>query len=271
MKHSKLKMVRSGNRLEIVRYKEAISYGDPQLRVSSKLYSEEKSESEKIKIVVSSSRRARRVFTRLVHANIKQWLNTAGKITKPTFLTLTFKENIKNNREANKVFTKFIKRLNYEATGQKKSFLKYMTAIEFQQRGAVHYHILFFNLLYIHKKRLEKIWGQGFIKVKRIKDVDKMIEYSCKYMVKNFLDNALVGQKNYFCSRGLKKPVIARDEKRNEFFIETHEEELGRIEEFSKKYSSNYCGEFHFSIYNLGKNKKLKAELLAFEMLFGLQ
>ena len=65
---------------------------------------------------------------------------------KPVFITLTFADNIQDLFIANAEFTLFIKRLNYYVFKQKKSILKYLVVPEFQKRGAVHYHIIFFNL-----------------------------------------------------------------------------------------------------------------------------
>lgn len=268
---TKLKTVRSGDRLELYRYKEPIKYGEPPQHIDSNLKPAEKSQSEKIKNRWLSSRRSKKTFTRLVYANINQWEDLKGKIARPTFLTLTFAENITNKKQANFEFTKFIKRLTYETTRKKTSYLKYIVTVEFQGRGAIHYHVLFFNLPYIPKKKIAQIWKQGFIKIKQAEDVKKTIDYLSKYMAKELSDDRLCGEKSYFCSRGLKKPVVTRNEEKIEFITSLYEKDFEKAEEFRKSYKSDYCGEFEFFIYDLKKSKKLKTELLAFEKLFGLQ
>jgi hypothetical protein len=53
------------------------------------------------------------------------------------FTTLTFRENLHNIKEANYEFLKFIKRVKY-----KFGDFKYLAVIEFQDRGAIHYHMI---------------------------------------------------------------------------------------------------------------------------------
>jgi len=83
-----------------------------------------------------SLKRAKANLRRLINANVGQY----GKEFKAKFLTLTFRENVQNIKQANYEFNKFIKRLNYRLYGTKKVNLKYTTVIEFQKRGAIHYH-----------------------------------------------------------------------------------------------------------------------------------
>ncbi len=54
--------------------------------------------------------RAKKQLRRLINANAGQY----GREFTTKFLTLTFKENITDPKEANYLFTKFIKRLNYK-------------------------------------------------------------------------------------------------------------------------------------------------------------
>ena len=61
------------------------------------------------------------------------------------FLTLTFADNMTDIKECNLLFKNFIKRLKYQYDLHN---LKYLAVIEFQQRGAVHYHVLL-NIPYI--------------------------------------------------------------------------------------------------------------------------
>jgi hypothetical protein len=46
--------------------------------------------------------------------------------------------------------------------------LKYVSVVEFQKRGAVHYHAVFFNLPFIVNDELAAIWSHGFIKINAI-------------------------------------------------------------------------------------------------------
>lgn len=116
------------------------------------------------------------------------------------FLTLTFAENLTNIEIANNLFNKFIKRLR-----SVKDDIRYIAVPEFQQRGAVHYHVLMSGK-YFPKAQLEKIWGHGFIKLKSIKQVEKLGKYISKYLTKEMFDQ-LRGKKKFFTSRGIIKPT----------------------------------------------------------------
>jgi len=174
-------------------------------------------------ILKSSCRRSKRMIKRLIYANSFKWFKNNDKPYLPITLTLTFKENIQDLKQANYEFTKFIRRLNYETNGiegkdLKQSNLKYLAVFELQERGAIHYHMIFFNLPYIKNiyDKLRDIWGQGRIMVggkeqnfKKIKNQDqlkKIIDYFIKYIQKSIFDNQFPGQKKYITSKGLLKP-----------------------------------------------------------------
>lgn len=87
------------------------------------------------------------------------------------FVTLTFKENIQEILITNREFKYFIQRLNYYLYHTKTQLLKYLATWEKQKRGAIHYHVIFFDFSYIAKEKLQNLWSHGFIKINRI-DVD---------------------------------------------------------------------------------------------------
>ena len=144
--------------------------------------------------------RAKRDLRRLINANI-------GEFSK--FVTLTFRENITDLKVANYEWKKFKQRLETKI-GYK---LQYLVVIEFQKRGAIHYHCVMFNLPYIQNNKLREIWGNGYVKINRIDNVDNVGAYVCKYMTKTD-DDRLLGQKMYFTSRGLKKSVEIKEDER---------------------------------------------------------
>jgi len=120
------------------------------------------------------------------------------------FITLTFKENIVDISLSNKLFKQFIQRLRYRLGN-----FKYLAVIQFQERGAVHYHMLA-DIGYIKSEELEKIWGNGFIKINAIDNVDNVGAYIVSYMVKDFMDKRLRGRKAYFLSKNLDRPKIIK-------------------------------------------------------------
>jgi len=123
----------------------------------------------------------------------------------PQFATLTFAENITQLAEANPLFKKFTKRLEWDV-GHK---LQYLVVPEFQKRGAVHYHEIFFNLPFISQNDFQSIWKYGYVFKKSVKNSNHLINYVSKYLTKN--NNNERYKKKFFTSRGLKRPEIIRD------------------------------------------------------------
>lgn len=117
------------------------------------------------------------------------------------FFTLTFKDNLTDVKEANYLFMKFIQRLKYRFGKN----IKYLAVIEFQNRGAVHYHVLS-DIPYIPQEELQDLWGLGFVFINAISHVDNIGAYIVKYMTKDNTDERLQGLKAYLFSRNLKRP-----------------------------------------------------------------
>ena len=172
---------------------------------------------------VSSSDRVEEVKPILLANAIRSNLN-CQRIAKTnrdsweTFITLTFKENLTDIVQANKIFNAWVSNIRK----LKKDF-KYIAVPEFQKRGAVHYHVLSnlgredTNIIYLQKERVGKAkdlttiydvkyWIKGFARVDFIKsDYKKIYGYICKYMTKD-IDNKLFGKHRYFNSQNLVKP-----------------------------------------------------------------
>ena len=53
--------------------------------------------------------------------------------------------------------------------------------IEKQERGSIHYHVIFFGLPYIKKPELQEIWNKGFVK-NGIEKFGSLGRYLIKYM-----------------------------------------------------------------------------------------
>jgi len=187
---------------------------------------------------------------RIVNANVNQW----GDDVTSKFVTLTFRDNVNDLDEANREFRQFIKRLNYRVYGRKCSELKYTAVVEFQKRGAVHYHVIFYNLPYTKADVVEEVWGKGFIKINRIDDVDNVGAYICKYLSKDNDDERLIGRKCYFNSRGLKKPteVYLDDDK-----LEIIRKSLpARAMTYKGEFENEYVGKIEYEQYNFSISRK---------------
>lgn len=260
--HSSLKVVKSGSLLEIYRFGRDISLGRKIRHIKTE---EEKSKTDKGDSLGASARRSKRMIKRLIKANSFLWFREKNhKPYLPITLTLTFKENITELKDANYEFTKFIRRLNYEVNQIEKrdlkiSNLKYLAVYELQERGAIHYHMIFFNLPYIKNiyVRMREIWGiknrirvggkeKKSAKIKDQKGLEKVIDYFTKYIQKSIYENKNPRQKKYIASKGLLKPLESS-------FVEVVNLVKSKLPESSLKYT--YDGESEY-------NKKTKEDLL---------
>ena len=213
MRTTKQKLIISGSVLELYDYQSPVFYGSKKEKIIK--VNKEKKKREKSEISPSSVYRAKANLRRLITTNGWAWQDENGRKYMPMFLTFTFKENITDLKTAHKKFTNFIQRFNYLVNENKEVNLKYVCVPEFQKRGAVHYHSIFFNLLKLSVPKLKKIkatWGQGSYRLEKITDIKKMIIYVAKYITKQMADERFFGQKKYFASKDLLKPVIVRDE-----------------------------------------------------------
>ena len=206
---------------------------------------------------VLTMNRAKRDVRRLINANAYAYEDSEGNIIKPVFISFTYKENVTDLKWSNREYSKFIQRLNFNF-GYKTAHFKYVTVIEFQERGAIHYHTVFFNLPlkadFVSKEEpgkadalIEAIWKHGWCKVVDITEVDNVGAYLTKYMTKETIDERLVEEKCYFSARGLLKPVTID----NENAVNTMEEYLkNKKARYEKTFESKMNGDVDYKQYN---------------------
>lgn len=240
----KTKVIISGGVIEVYDYEKPVMKGYKSNGGRDKEANEEGKEKNR----KDSLRRARQEVRRIVNANVGAY----GEQLTAKFITLTFGDNVTDLDVAHYEFKKFIQRLNYLVYGTKVANLRYTAVPEFQKRGAVHYHVVIYNLPYIKADVIEKVWGNGFIKINKIDDVDNVGAYICKYMVKDLDDERLRGRKCYFNSRGLFKPVVIEDEKKTETIKQSLPDELMTV---SKQYENEHLGKISYRQYNLKSEK----------------
>lgn len=223
------KVVMAGNVIEVYEYEKTVLFGYEDNRKNSKGRQAVASDEDKQKNREKVLSRARKDLRRVINCNIQKYSK---------FLTLTFKENVQDLDYANNEFKKFIKRLNYHYDIK----VKYSVVVEFQKRGAIHYHCVLYNLVEkINVKELQEIWKNGFIKINAIDNVDNVGAYVCKYMTK-VDDDRLLGRKMYFNSRNLVKPEEIKEPEIVEALVETLQNQVPKYEKrFSNDYNSiNY-------------------------------
>lgn len=221
------KLIVSGNVLEMYEYEKPVVKGfdtKHKGRANASFTSQETKKENRVKI----AHRARSHVRRMVNANPQ--LNK--------FLTLTFAENLTDIEKARYEFDKFVKRVKTEI----KTF-QYVVVIEFQKRGAIHFHLLC-NLPYVDSKKLAKIWGNGFIKINRIDHVDNVGAYVTKYMTKDNIDERLIGKKCYSMSKGLNEPKEYTDEKDVAEILENIES-VKRVR--SSEFDTEYYGKVRYT------------------------
>ncbi len=262
-RQTNLKIVKSGDLVEVFRYENPISYGPADFKRATKLdcrvedIGVKKGGISKQSIYQTKSR-----LRRLIYANAGKWNDEDGKQYPTIFLTLTFEENLTSVSKAAYEYKKFIQKLNYKVSNSKKSLLEYIAVPEFQKRGAVHYHAVIFNLPYMKNiyDELNEIWGKGYFIIKTVNDIGLASAYLTKYLRKEIEDGRLSARRRYYPSKGLKKSVATFNQANNEFIMQFIPEKSKVLE---KDYTSEYCGDYKYSIYDLskfpGKNDMLSA------------
>lgn len=210
-------------------------------------------ESESIDALIKSGNKAKREIRRIVNANVGRWGKERAK-----FFTITFEENIQDQGAANYKYKKCIQKLNYYVYGEKCNKLKYLVVLQFQDRGAIHWHVIFFNLPYIPVDKLAKIWGEGFVKINAIDNVDNAGAYVASYVGNEkgnplkgnggrFVDVRYYNHKRYFRSKGLYESEIIRSIR-----------PLPVIEGepvFQAEFENEHTGKVKYSQYNPNKRK----------------
>lgn len=231
IKTTKKIMISTGTLVELFEYQKPVYYNfSPR---GERSYEKKKKEKRR----EDSVYRARANIKRIVDGNA--WCDGYT----PIFITFTFGEHITEPKDANKEWSLFVKRINFKL----KRKLKYLTVIEFQKQGRVHYHVLYFDLPYIEniKTLFSDVWGNGFVNIKTIKDVVHLGGYVSKYLTKENIDKKLVGQKAFFCSRNISKPQKIRNEVTIDNFFNSDKIELT----YETDYKSESYGLVRYSKY----------------------
>ena len=245
------KIIKSGDIVERYVYEKGYLKGYEMSESDVKAREEGFGDESEEEIRERSLRRAKTNLRRLVNANVGQY----GEGCTAKFLTLTFRENIRDVKNANYYFTKFIKRLNYAI----KSILKYTAVVEFQKRGAIHYHVILYNMPFVHWEKILKVWKagnkDGGIWINKIDDVENVGAYVGEYLGqsdkgqgRDVDDDRLKGQKSYFSSRGLYKPIEITEKEK----VEALAEALPNHKIiYSASFENEHVGKVSYVQYNL--------------------
>lgn len=209
-----------------------------------------KTKKEQTEKQLSAVRRSRNSIRRIVNSNPQ--LNK--------FLTLTSK--MTDVKQSNNCFNRFIERMK-----DRFPEFQYFAVLEFQKDvdyfgkkkekgGAVHYHLLC-NLRYVESNSLAKIWGHGFIKIKRVDQIKNLGRYISKYLQKDMFDKRMFGKKKFFHSQNLRHPIELIGAK-SQLFMKKEENNLKFIREY--EFETEYQGKILYSLYD---SKKIDFNLIS--------
>lgn len=225
------KVIVSGNSVELYEYdsNNPVFKGYKRKNKSYRILSDEERHLNQVR----SRQRSKKTLRRIINANFDIW---------KAFMTLTFDNNstlfsvthdTTNLKECNYQFKKFIERLKYRYGKN----IRYVAVVEFQSNGNVHYHVIFDRYIDIYELQND-IWKMGICRANKINNIDHIGAYVVKYMQKDLMDNRLNGNKVYFTSKGLKKPLEMDNPSKEEIKRLVENKELVFHAELTNEYTA---------------------------------
>lgn len=126
------------------------------------------------------------VFSRKSRRRLLEFLARTQYSGKPrVFLTLTYPSNMNDAKQGKQHLWAFLERVR-----RRYPRASAIWRIEYQQRGAVHFHLLFFELPFWDADDIRRIWGEIIgeqnprIEIKTCRSKRKSTYYVAKYMAK---------------------------------------------------------------------------------------
>jgi len=233
------KIIRSGSFLEVYEYEKnlpirrksrAASRGPRYFKVRTRS--------------ADSLRRAKRNFRRLVQSNL------VGDVP-PALFTFTFLQ-VLSYPTSSRIFTEFIARLR-RLSGRN---FRYIAVPEFQERGAVHFHVLIWGFYEEAKKEsttrsFQALWSRGFVDGIVTDGHPKIAGYLTKYLSKSVFDVRLAGKKAYLSSHNILRPMSSASQ--NSFIKSIFANSLiPRSEPLQKKeFMTEWLGKCNYKSYKI--------------------
>ena len=120
-------------------------------------------------------------------ANCRGMINAnVTDVSKVRWCTLTYKENMTDPKRLYSDFQQFNQRFQYFCKIKGYSKPEYIVMMEPQGRGAWHAHLLYIwqdmKAPYISNKDFRELWGHGFVKIKKLDNVDNVGAYLTAYL-----------------------------------------------------------------------------------------
>jgi len=257
------KVIQSGNIIEVYEYSGNLTQRKKRKRESY------------IRRARSTSRRGDNVnrlqknFVRLVRSNL-----TGSEC--PAFFTLTVAEVVRVEL-GYRFFTEFISRLR-RVFGK---HFKYIAVPEFQVRGAIHFHVLFWgfkkevienevpsvktfgeggNIKLGEVKRgsrfFQRLWQRGTVDCFLTDGSPKLASYVSKYMSKALFDDRLLAQKAYICSRNVMRSVSLKTSTVLNFASGIWGIDLKKPV-VEKHFDTHWLGKGRYRLYDMGVDKSV--------------
>lgn len=227
------RVIKSGHIVEIYKYQCSISRKIDDTFLSDKggRHNEGKEERKK-EYAGTVNQNARNKIRRLISANFSQ---------ESLFITLTYRDDVKDVKQGNYDLKKFVQKMK-----RRQKDFQYVAVIEFQEKrgGVIHYHMLCnyrltwesHSQLQAYERELGKVWTHGYVDI-GYKKTDNAGAYLIKYMTKDNDDIRLKGQKRYFFSRNLEQP--------KELLGVEAVEVIKEFENLPPVFTNDYYSDFH--------------------------
>lgn len=120
-------------------------------------------------------------------ANARAMINAnVTDVSKVRWCTMTYKENMTDPKRLYMDFQQFNQRFQYYCKIHGYSKPEYIVMMEPQGRGAWHAHLLYIwqdmKAPFIPNEEFRELWGHGFVKIKKLDNVDNVGAYLTAYL-----------------------------------------------------------------------------------------
>lgn len=119
------------------------------------------------------------------------WAELLGRWSWEWFCTLTFARVNVHPEQADKCWRVWIAMTNREVYGRnynrRGKGVRWVRALEFQQRGAIHFHALLAGVKRLRRLTMMDRWEKlaGFARVEAVREQERARKYVAKYVAKN--------------------------------------------------------------------------------------
>lgn len=256
-----IKIIQTGLYTEVIYFHDKIFYRNEN-RELKKVNDEEIEEIKEIDIIeeqeektrgIESIKKSKTNLRRLINSNLDQYQE------KDKFLTLTYANEMKDRNKAYVDLKRFLEKVRYHFGKQ----VQYIGVMELQDGSRrkdkdktkatnnIHWHLLIFNMPYVKKKELQRLWGKGIIDIRKIENYKDIAGYLANYLGDEILLSKKE-KKSYTTSKNLIRPKITVTRNYDEMLRVLFN---GKIE-YSSNGNNAYSG--NYTYYKLKNNEIIK-------------